>query len=83
LSYQFCLVADEGVLQCTFAPDVAKRLLIPLPSTFPDIPDSGSNDLDGKEGHVFVEECAGLLNDFEAQAPESNRSEFILSMKLM
>jgi hypothetical protein len=34
-----CLVGDAGTLFCTIRPDRAKRLLLPLPSAFPDISD--------------------------------------------
>jgi hypothetical protein len=49
---------------------MAKRLPVPLPSTFPDILDSGSVDSVGEEVHVFVEEGAGFFYDLEAETPE-------------
>jgi hypothetical protein len=65
-----CLVGAGGVLPCTVRSDMWKRLLVPLPSTFPDILDSGSVDSVGEEVRVFVEVCAGFLYDLEAETPE-------------
>jgi hypothetical protein len=42
----------------------ARRLLIPLPSPFAEVLNPGSDDSDGEELRVFVEECAELLSDF-------------------
>jgi hypothetical protein len=62
-----CLVADAGVLFCTIRPDRAKRLLLPLPSPYPEISDISDEDFDEEELKVFIEECTGLIGPFELE----------------
>jgi hypothetical protein len=55
------LVADRDVIFCTIRPERAKRLLVPLASTMPEISIGGSDESDTEELNLFVEECAELL----------------------
>jgi hypothetical protein len=64
-----CLVADEGTIFCVLRPKMAKRRLSPLPAPLLEIAQdlaSESDDADIGELEVFIEECADLLYDLEA-----------------
>jgi hypothetical protein len=62
-----CLVADAGRLFCTIRPDRAKRLLLPLPSPCPEIPDISDEDFDEEELKVFIEQCTDFIGPFELE----------------
>jgi hypothetical protein len=64
-----CLVADGDVLLCTIRPEMAKRLLQPLPLALPEIADDGLDESDIEELKIFVEECAELLYDLGGETP--------------
>jgi hypothetical protein len=61
------LVSDEGTLLCTVRPELAKRVLVPLPVPMPEIPNPGSENSDEEELRIFVEECAQLLYDLDLE----------------
>jgi hypothetical protein len=56
-----CLVADGDTLFCAIRPSHPKRLPLPLPSPFAEIPDLGSEELDDEDLRVFMEKCAELI----------------------
>jgi hypothetical protein len=63
-----CLVADDGTILCVVRPEMAKRLLSPLPAPLLEIAQDlagESDDPDIGEVEVFIEECADLLYDLE------------------
>jgi hypothetical protein len=65
-----CLVADEGIILCVVQPEIAKRLLAPLPVPFLDITEdllSESDEADLGHEDVFIEECADLLYDSKSR----------------
>jgi hypothetical protein len=65
-----CLVADAGTLFCAIRLDRAKRLLLLLPSTFPDISDVTHDDRDEDALRIFIEECTDSIGPFKSEDEE-------------
>jgi hypothetical protein len=63
------------VIFCTTRPERAKRLLVPLASTMPEISIGGSDESDTEELNLFVEECAELLYNLDGDEIPSEETK--------
>jgi hypothetical protein len=72
--FGICLVKDGAQLLCTICPELAKRLLVPLPQTLPEL-ETDADDSDEAELQAFLEECAELLYDLESDEMHDPQSK--------